>query len=328
MYKPPATWTSLVRNTEGYMAENPHYSEEEIVAYCLGGALQRSGEEREKARYAGLTLVSRELQPLVTPDIQDRLVNEAASRLIGIYRRTANHPGGLTVDNLETANDTLATLPRARSLAAQAFAALPPAARIVADTLSGLAEQQQTQIFSRESPKLTRATRDLLVPYIAETPHTANNISENIFSGAGLTLMAILSHLHEQAASRGRATMLGSAAIYGLVSRKQLEAFNLTPVALGAAGLRLDELEDRLTTYVTLDRQGRPVFDRTQLVKGRSLRAASIVYDTDPARRPRAILHTARLGCPALRAPGLVPAAMHMLCRSVVDANGAILRRR
>ena len=110
-----------------------------------------------------------------------------------------------------------------------------------------------------------------------------------------------------------------------IMERTDMDDINLIPVAQRAAAMRLDEFRNlEEGQYITLDEQGRAVFN------GKKLPRAKDLVPTPPSQELGApmLLHTRRLRCPALFVEGLIPGMMDCLIEGAKLADARIAEER
>jgi hypothetical protein len=263
-------------------------------------------------RYYAFGLVSQEMhRRLGEPGVRRSLVNEAARDMAATFLEKdelAEVPGLRTVDIPIVSGVSTDSFNRHFvDLAARACDRLPEGVRLLTDTLEQIASERLAAVDHPESRTPDDYAGEYSIGSIMEDKPAAERVGVTTTSGP----MVLVRHAVEARQSTAPCNSPADA----VMRSDQLRGLRLRKVGTLCAGLRVDEFSRRFDELTSFDSTGRATFHRE-------------LVPAVPPPQPPGLLHSERLGCPALAAPGLIPGMLGMVPEIIENTQARIAHQR
>ncbi|HKU18139.1 MAG TPA: hypothetical protein VJP80_02590 [Candidatus Saccharimonadales bacterium] len=325
----PAAWTDITHVAQEALysagVETPNCEAVEPVLDALHGL---SDEDLDRARYHGLGLVMQgTMERLSEPGQIEQLTSSGARQVAETWRRDRFiRPRGLLVNDLSP--------PPGRHFSPITQAAtdgLPPEEHLAIDLVSMEAYNRQSALKYGHSRYAMRPER--MASFAADGDWTAERVNSNVLSAAYGVVRATLRGLHQHHVATGTASEVCGdpqrefeshvimPSVPQALDGAGLDELDLVRLSQRCAALRSDEFMQDLKGYIGTTSEGKPTFLREHVVPSRELAPPEVFQIGGESV---AVLHAARLRCPALFVDGLIPTAVGMTADIITEAQARI----
>ena len=305
--KPPE-WDGLIDIANGSIKPDLPISEQLpalLDVWCEAGSMD--AEQVEVNRYYGLGLVTCTFaRACAGEEGRQRLVETAVQELIGLRRFNYALDRNITVQGLRTDGLYLGELSASPSFVPYSFGrdtynSLPLEERVVSNALESL---PKPQISAHEDQRFQ--------PLVLDDEPAYRTVSDNAFAGATSVLRLALQRIHKTKTGLWISKEdIFTTPVKAIADEETIAGLELTHAGATMADLRVDEML-LMGEILNSDAAGQLYPDRTAIPKTPTLLSPEM---------QSIVVHTQRLGCPALYIAGLIPLITTVLPEIVNEAQ-------
>ncbi len=315
----PPEWQELSEFAHDQLAAqaDPRVPEVDTILAVREAVDGLENDDLEKNRYYGLgNVVCNVYRKLADPNTRETVVREAGAELADYYRRDNLVPKNgeippFRADDLVIYPMHGAFLPVTRA----ASNALQSPVRLLTDTLTQAEKERQRLL---EYPHLAdsgseeaASLMDFGVRCIRQNKPAAEAVAREVLTGTLITLERAV----KAKSLAANPDVLNLDVVNPVVTPEVIRATDIGPLAPRFAALRLDEFpaggDDTIHPYIEVEPTGTLRFKR-ELVGPEPT-------PVDDGIHSGPVLHSSRLGCPALNVPGMIP-LVRELVPDILDA--------